>query len=65
MENIIFDVDQLAPPNRTDQAQCLQEEAEYHTGDVHRAAVIDPATLSEADQQRQDQVEMQHKKFAC
>lgn len=25
MENIFFDVDQLAPPNRTEQAQCLEE----------------------------------------
>ena len=64
MENIFFDVDQLAPPNRTEQAQYL-EEAECRSDDVHRAAANDPATLSWVYLQRQDQVEMQHQIFEC
>jgi hypothetical protein len=64
MENIFFDVDQLARMNRTEQAQCL-EEAERRSDDVHRAAANDPATLSWVYQQRQDQVEMQHQIFEC
>ena len=64
MENIFFDVDRLAPPNRTEQAQYL-EEAECRSDDVHRAAANDPATLSWVYLQRQEQVEMQHQIFEC
>jgi hypothetical protein len=64
MESIFFNVDRLAYLHRTELAQCLQE-AEFLTGDTQRAAAIDPATLSGTDQQRQDQVETQHKIFEC
>jgi len=64
MENIIFDADQPAHQSRTEQAQYLGE-VESRTGDIQRAAANDPATLSRVDQQRQDQVKMQHQIFEC
>jgi hypothetical protein len=64
LENITFDVDELALLDEVEQARRL-EEAERRIDEVQRAAAGDPDSLLWVKQQRQYLVDMQHLIFTC